>query len=103
MNGTEKAAVKRAIDKGATVAIERNSCATHCSHYNTMTVNAEACYGEELTDFEWASFQSFEQALEEDVKATSRSLGMAMLLQMQALSMVRWPTKSVHSIPLASP
>jgi len=74
MKGTEKAAVKRAIDKGATVTIERNSCATHYSHYNTMTVIAEACFGEELTDFEWASFQSFEQALEEDIKATSKSL-----------------------------
>ena len=74
MKGTEKAAVKRAIDKGATVTIDRNSCATHYSHYNTMTVIAEACFGEELTDFEWASFQSFEQALEEDIKATSKSL-----------------------------
>ncbi|WP_394222509.1 hypothetical protein [Alteromonas gracilis] len=74
MKDTEKAAVKRAINKGATVTIERNSYATHYSHYNTMSVIAEACYGEELTDFEWASFQSFEQALEEDVKATSQSL-----------------------------
>lgn len=74
MTGTQKAAVKRAIDKGATVTIERNSWATHYSHFNTMDVLGEECYAEELTDFEETAFGEFVEALGEDVVATSKSL-----------------------------
>ena len=74
MTGTEKAAVKRAINKGATVTIERNSFATHYSHFNTMTVEGESYYADALTEFEETAFDAFIEALAEDVVTTSKEL-----------------------------
>lgn len=74
MTGSEKAAVKRVINKGATVTISRNSFATHYSHFNTMDVEGETYYAEALTEFEEAAFDTFIEALEEDVVATSKTL-----------------------------
>ena len=74
MTGTEKAAVKRVINKGATVTISRNNFATHYSHFNTMDVEGESYYAEALTEFEEAAFDTFIEALAEDVVATSKAL-----------------------------
>jgi len=74
MTGTEKAAVKRCINKGCSVTITRNGWATHYSHFNCMDVVGEDYYAEDLTDFEQAAFDTFIEKLDNDVSDTSKQL-----------------------------
>lgn len=74
LSGKEKAAAKRAIEKGCTASITRNSFANRYSHYNTMSVDGETYYGEELTALEERSFDALIEAIAKDVVSVSKQL-----------------------------
>ena len=74
LSGNEKAAAKRAIEKGCSVSISRNSFGYHYSHFNTMDVVAEDYYADELTEFEASSLNALETAIQDDVRDVSHSL-----------------------------
>ena len=71
-NGTKKAAIKRAVDKGASIEIKSND--HRYVHYNTMYVVCDDYVCEDLTDFESQSLHEFVELVEEDIKTVSRKL-----------------------------
>jgi hypothetical protein len=74
LSGTQKAAVKRAINKGVTFKIERNSFGYRYAHFNTMELGVCDYYAEELTEFEISAVETFEETLIEHIRATSKEL-----------------------------
>ena len=74
LSGTQKAAVKRAIQKGGTFTIERNSFGYRYAHFNTMELCTCDHYAEELTEFEQSAVETFEETLIEHIRDTSREL-----------------------------
>lgn len=74
LKGPQKAGAKRAIAKGCTASISRNSFGNLYSHYNTMQVNDESHYAEELTEYEESAFSSLIEAIEQEVVSTSKQL-----------------------------
>jgi len=74
LKGPQKAGAKRAIAKGSSASISRNSFGNHYSHYNTMQVNDESHYAEELTEYEESAFSSLIEAIEQEVVSTSKQL-----------------------------
>jgi hypothetical protein len=76
LSGTEKAAAKRAIEKGFTCQIYRNSFGYHYSHYNTMNVSVDDNYycEDDATEFENAAFEALVEALEADIVSISQTL-----------------------------
>lgn len=74
ISGNQKAAVKRAINKGVTFKIERNSFGYRYAHFNTMELGVCDHYAEELTEFEQSAVETFEETLIEHIRDTSREL-----------------------------
>lgn len=74
LSGTQKAAVKRAILKGVTFTIERNSFGYRYAHFNTMELGVCDHYAEELTEFEQSAVEAFEETLIEHIRDTSKEL-----------------------------
>ena len=69
-NGTKKAAIKRAVDKGASIEIKSND--HQYVHYNTMYVVCDDYVCEDLTDFESQSLHEFVELVEEDIKTANK-------------------------------
>lgn len=74
LEGTQKAAAKRAVKKGCSLAIERNSLANHYSHFNTMSLESCDWYADDLTDYEQRSFDALVKAVDNDIRDVSRAL-----------------------------
>lgn len=73
MSGKEKAAVKRAIEKGE-VYEAKLTHSGHYYHWNSMDASLSLCDEDACTKFERECWANFVEAVEADVKATSRRL-----------------------------
>lgn len=73
MSGKEKAAVKRAIQKGE-VYEARLTHSGNYYHWNSMDVSLSLCDEDACTAFERQSWANFVEAVESDVQETSRRL-----------------------------
>ncbi len=74
LTGHQKAAAKRAIDKGALISITPNSLGHRYSHFNTMTVDSRDSYHCDMTSYEEVALDALVEAIEKDVEALSQRL-----------------------------